>query len=79
MSLSALGSILQDMRLDLSESDKERLDEELENEFGFMGFDYCGELEDNYERDPEGVKEYILSILKKHGRKKEIETEIRAR
>lgn len=73
MSLQALGSILEEMRLDLSESEKEKLDEELENEYGFMGFDHCEELENQYEKDPEGFKEYILSILKKHERKKATE------
>ena len=77
MSLYTTERILQDMNLNLNETEKQIIDEDLNKEFGFIGFDHCEELDYAYDSDPEGVKNLILKLISKNGIRKEKEIEIK--
>jgi len=65
MSLAITGALLQQMRLDVSEKEKQEIDDALQKQFGFMEFSHCEDSARAYELDPEGVKEFVMKLLNK--------------
>ena len=72
----ALGSILEEMRLDLSESEKQELDKEFEKEFGILGLSYCEKLEEEWEKNKSKIEYFIYNYIKRKRKKKKKQKEI---
>jgi len=66
MSKTTIESIMEELKLNLTETEKQDLDFAFNNEFGLIGgFGYCEKLSHEWETNPEGVKKMIFKIIKK--------------
>ena len=73
MSLAYLDEILNQLRLDLSETEKQELDNEMEEEFGIMGLSHCEKLEEDWEKDRSKIESIIYDYIKRKKKNKQKE------